>query len=595
MAEIAGWTSPRTLARRIAPVLAVTAPVLFALIVQWPNYARFSAVAVTLVCLATGALAAAGVLLWHEGTQQANAGLFVASAVLFAIDWSYTWPQSPLPVLAVSVGSLYAVALGTIFLRYPRARLARRSERWLVGIAAAWTLAGRTAFLVTSRPEWLSTAGQQVSLPSSTWWITLYPDMQLSQLIAGVTEVGQLLIVVVFAFMLGRRLMRESRVLRSELTPAYVGAFLLTSGIVFRLSSLVESANHPSAVSEERTAVVVSLTVMLIPATFVISATRQRLARAGIADLVLRLAPPVSTEEVRSALRETLGDDSLEIFYWVPDTGTFVDADGRPIPGEEGLAGVIVPVADRHGDLLAVVCVDDAFDRRRRLLNSAVAASALALENSRLEVALRAQLQEVRASRSRIVEAGLTERRRMERDLHDGVQQRLLSIGATLGRLEILSETSEARSAVNDMRTELRAAREELRDLARGLHPAVLTQDGLGPAIEAVTERLPLTVDVDVPDSRWREEVELSAYFVACEALTNAAKHSGIAKARIVVRETGGQLLLRVTDSGVGGAAFLPLGGLIGLRDRVRALGGELTIASPPGRGTEVTVRLPCE
>jgi signal transduction histidine kinase len=302
----------------------------------------------------------------------------------------------------------------------------------------------------------------------------------------------------------------------------------------------------------------------------------------------------VSSGEVRTALREALGDPSLEILYWVGESETYVNADGLAAESDAGIGRMVVPLTDSSGDPLAIVYADPAFDRHRGLLTAAVAAIAMAVDNSRLEAAVRAQLEEVRASRSRIVEAGLLERRRLERDLHDGAQQRLLALSASIGRLDLHAETPATRAVVGELRTELSSAREELRDLARGLHPAVLTHAGLGPAVETIAERLPLGVEVTIPPQRWDPKVEGTAYFVVCEALTNAAKHAGARRARVSVRQRDTDLSILVTDDGSGTAAFLEGGGLSGLRDRVRALGGDLNLRSAPGEGTEVSARLPC-
>jgi len=224
-----------------------------------------------------------------------------------------------------------------------------------------------------------------------------------------------------------------------------------------------------------------------------------------------------------------------------------------------------------------------------------VQTSGLALKNAQLQAqAARAELEQVRASRARIIEAGLAERRRLERDLHDGVQQHLLGLAAQLTAAMTSTADPAATGAFGQVRDELKEVLGELRDLAHGIHPAVLSQGGLAVALEDVAERLPLPVRVIAPASRAAPAVEATAYFVACEALTNTVKHSKADSASVVIRMTGSWLDMEIADDGVGGAT--PDGhGLANIVDRVSALDGDVTIDSPPGRGTRLVVRIPCE
>jgi signal transduction histidine kinase len=218
----------------------------------------------------------------------------------------------------------------------------------------------------------------------------------------------------------------------------------------------------------------------------------------------------------------------------------------------------------------------------------------LAQKNARLQAALLAQLHEVEQSRARIVEATLAERRRIEQDLHDGAQQRLLALAATIGRLATRNNSAADRRIVDQAGQETRLAIRELRDLAHGIHPAQLTEGGLRPAIRSVTDRLPVHVELDVPDRRWPPRTEATAYFVICEALTNAAKHACCERAEIRVLDHA-DLRLAVFDNGTGGADLHQGTGLRGISDRVAALGGKLTLTSPRGGGTRIEVTLPCE
>jgi len=214
------------------------------------------------------------------------------------------------------------------------------------------------------------------------------------------------------------------------------------------------------------------------------------------------------------------------------------------------------------------------------------------------EEELRAQLEEVRASRARIVEAGDAERRRLERDLHDGAQQRLVTMALPLSmaraRLEQAPDPALA-PVLEDLASNLSLALAELRELARGIHPAILTEQGLGAALASLAERSPVPARVvTAPPERLPANVEATAYFIVSEALANAAKHSGAGLVTISVACGQGQLEVSITDDGVGGADAAGGSGLSGLEDRAAAVGGTLEVHSPPGSGTRVVARLPC-
>jgi signal transduction histidine kinase len=241
---------------------------------------------------------------------------------------------------------------------------------------------------------------------------------------------------------------------------------------------------------------------------------------------------------------------------------------------------------------------DEALDDEPDLLRAVGAAARMALENERLRAEIRAQLEEVRASRQRIVEAGDAERRRVERNLHDGAQQRLLTLSLSL-RLTLERLGPDADPAItaelDQAAAEAAAAVEELRELGRGIHPAVLTGSGLTAALEALAERsaVPVTVEAE-SNGRLPEPVEVTAYFVVSEALANCQRHANATRVRVVTSRSDGLLVVTVADDGVGGAETGAGSGLTGLQDRVAAVGGRLTVSSPPGGGTTVRAEIPC-
>jgi len=317
--------------------------------------------------------------------------------------------------------------------------------------------------------------------------------------------------------------------------------------------------------------------------------------RGPVAGLVVELerTPPGS---VRDALARALGDPSLELALWLPERGMYVDAAGREVVLPESGRGRAVTTIGAAEAPVAALVHDPVLLERRGLLAAAGAAARLALENERLQAELRAQLAELRATQARIVTAGDEERRRLERDLHDGVQQRLLSIGLALQLVhaEVGATATGAVPLVLEAEVELDSALEELRELAGGIHPAVLTEHGLGPALKTLATRSPVPVEIRrVPPERLPAPVEAAAYFVVSEALANAAKHACASAVTIDVRCDEGSLVVDVEDDGRGGAQPRPGSGLAGLADRVHALSGELAIESEPGRGTHLSARVP--
>jgi signal transduction histidine kinase len=310
-----------------------------------------------------------------------------------------------------------------------------------------------------------------------------------------------------------------------------------------------------------------------------------------LAELRAGRAAPEATGEV---MADAIGDPSLELFFWLPAEQIHVDASGRAVEELPAAGAARTPV--RRGALqLATVVHDRALGWRPDLLESVIGAAGLAIEIARLRVEVRRRLAEVEESRARIVTAGYQERRRLERDLHDGAQQRLVSIGLALrhvqGRLPAPSREAEELDATV---AALAEAIEELRELARGVRPAGL-DDGLAAALRELAARSPLATTVDATLERFDDSLETAAYFVASEALTNAAKHADASDVSVSAGRRNGNLVVSVRDDGLGGAVPSEGSGLAGMIDRVAALGGTLTVDSPPGRGTLVTAELPCE
>jgi signal transduction histidine kinase len=254
-------------------------------------------------------------------------------------------------------------------------------------------------------------------------------------------------------------------------------------------------------------------------------------------------------------------------------------------------------VVERSGQPVAVLIHDVALEHNAKLVESVCAAAGLALENERLQAELRARLVELQASRARLVQATDAERRRIERDLHDGTQQRLVSIAMSLGLAEskLPAGPERAKPIVAETREALAAALAELRDLTQGIYPTILTERGLSAALDELCSRSALTAHLRLfLDGRLPIPVETAAYYVVSEALTNAAKHSQASEVSVAASCSGSVLTVEVTDDGVGGVGNGTGSGLRGLADRVEALDGRLSVSSPSGQGTTLRAEFPC-
>ncbi|HEX6021531.1 MAG TPA: sensor histidine kinase, partial [Solirubrobacter sp.] len=329
------------------------------------------------------------------------------------------------------------------------------------------------------------------------------------------------------------------------------------------------------------------IALVSVPLAFLAGLLRDRVARAdALGALLVRLGEAPGTDGLRGLLADALGDRSLQLLYWVDNS--WVHRDGRPatLPPENDGRRAWTPV-ELEGERVGAIVYDSSAEPDG--VESIAAAAGIAMRGERLEAALR-------RSRKRIVEAGLAERRRLERDLHDGAQQRLVALSLTLrmAQNQIAKNPEKAEQMVAAAQEELTRALEELRELARGIHPAVLSDRGLGPAVEALAVRSPLPVTVEeVPGERLPEPVEAAAYFVIAEALTNVVKYANASTATVAVRRTNGHAEVEVRDDGVGGADPDRGSGLRGLADRVGALDGSLALDSPPGSGTTLRAEIP--
>ena len=415
-------------------------------------------------------------------------------------------------------------------------------------------------------------------------------DADTADLIDTVQRAFNTTIVTVIALVAAARWLRAAPALRRLLLPALAGTVAL---VVLAMQSYYQLFAGNFIRPSQDVAVLVLVTV---PLAFLLGVLRAQLARAGMANLVVELQRAPDAAELGKVLARTLGDPSLELVYWLRGFDRYVDAAGTQVELPEAGGARAVTRVDHDGEHVAALIHDPALTYEPELLEIVSAATYLALERKRLQDELESQVRELAGSRARLVEAGDAARRKLERDLHDGAQQRLVSLAIALRITENrVRDDPEAVAALTAARQELAESLDELRELARGIHPAVL-EHGLDVALDSLASRsrVPVRVEYELPE-RLSPQVELAAYFVACEALANVGKYAQASRVTITVSRAGERAVVAIADDGVGGAHAGPGSGLRGLADRVEALGGRLSVRSPEGEGTVITAEMPCE
>lgn len=397
--------------------------------------------------------------------------------------------------------------------------------------------------------------------------------------------------------MLRHDLYDVDRALTTTVTYALVtGALLTVFTVVTALAGLALGRSSPIAAAGATAVCAVVLGPLLRRTRRRVDARLyplRRRALTAVADLQRRThADMARPEQLEEVLRRSLGDPALRVGYVAPGSLELVDAAGEPFPVVAGA----VPV-QLGGSRVGVLAPGRPLSRE--LAREVAEACALLVELGRLRLELSRALGEIEESRTRLVHAADAERRRLVQDLHDGSQQRLVTLGMSLriAQRHLADGGVDVDALLDQSVAELGAAVAELRQLAQGMRPSSL-DDGLGPALASMTASLPVLVDLDLPAGLEAgdlpEDLCTTAYFVATEAVTNAVKHASAARIGVHVRRDDGTIEVRVVDDGDGGARQWAGSGLTGLTDRVRALGGSLLVDSPPGRGTTVRAVLPC-
>jgi signal transduction histidine kinase len=496
------------------------------------------------------AFLAAGLAAWWRRPENRVGWLMVAAGTAWYASSLQFTSSPPLDALGYWLAYLAPVIVSHLSLAYPDGTLRRRSERWAVGASYAvyLTLQG----LRYAVEGWCNHAGVPGRVGTNCG----------GALLPGLVSLDALAFDALFTFWLLRRWWAASRPTRRLHAPVWLGFSLLSAllvanvfGSLLRLASGVQLALLLGY----------GLCLVGLPFAFLSGLLRARLARHRVTDLVVRLDGAAGPARLRELLADALCDPGLVLGLWSDAAAAYVDAAGRPLPAADTGPGPGVTFVERSGRPLAVLVHDPSLDEQRALVEATVAAARLALDNARL------------------AEAALHERRRIERDLHDGLQHRLL-------RLSWMAD----RTGVAELAHDARDAYVRLRELARGIHPAILTERGLAAAVEEHVLQVGVPVLVDLPGARCPAAVEAAAFFTVAEALTNAVKHAAAGRVTVRGRLEDGRLTVEVADDGGGGADPARGTGLGGLQERAAALGGRLTVHSAPGLGTAVVLELPC-
>jgi signal transduction histidine kinase len=528
--------------------------------------------------LAGWSFVACGGFLWARRPTNRLGPLMTLVGMLWLIGRTMTLIPNPI-VFTVGIWftDLWTAGFALFLLSFPSGRLRSRADRAIVGIFLFVVVPLEFLWLLF----WVPENGLNI--------LAIAPDESAAKVVDTIQRAlisfGSVLLIIVVL----RRWLQSSGPVRRQMVPVLVGAAALMLQLTAWLFATVNISLEPlnDLILASQIAIPIAVLYVLLQA---------RMARGAVADLVVEMGPTPTPARLRDALANALGDPSLQVAYWAAAEDRFVDAAGQPMELPDEGTGQAVTMLERNGVPEAAIIHDAALLDEPGLVASVASAMRLAVENDRLTAEVQAQLEEVRASRARIVEAGDRERRRVERDLHDGAQQRLISLSLELQvARRALGDGGDpaVRRSLDRASEEALAALAELRDLALGIHPLILTESGLGEAVESLADRTPVDVAVEIGSERYSPAVEGAAYFVISEALANVTKYAKATKATVRVRGLDDHLRIEVDDDGIGGADPLSGSGLRGLGDRLAALDGTIAVVSPPGGGTRISAQIP--
>jgi signal transduction histidine kinase len=567
---------------RVALLVAL-AGVVVGLVAEQLGHAFEQVPWIPLADLATGwAMIGSGLVAAYARPLQPAGKRLVVAGFLWFVGTFMRMDDFRLGSLAFVFQGYFDLVLILIALSFPARWPARRSERAVIVIAAALYIASSVARFFARSED---IVGQQL----------LDPDTAL--LLVGWLDFARLAAVVVGGLLVIRRWALATPTSRSIVGPVLAAGAASALAVAFALDYPLTALGIIPPLDDAiyvPLAWAFNVVRILVPFAMLLGIVRQRAARSALADAVAAAGETPRSLDLRGVLAAAFGDPGLRVLEWDDRRSAFIDEGGAaladPPPPSAGRSTSLVRVGDRP---LALLEYDSALDQDPATVSAAVAVARLVLNNEQLSAESARRLEEVEASRARIVEAGDIERRRIERDLHDGIQQRLVALAMFLSRAQTVSD--DRAGAVDALRhgaTEALAIVQDVREFASGIHPGMLSEAGLEAAVRELADRSPVPVQLDLRlAGRGSPSALATGFFVVSEALANVAKHAAASTAWVQADDGGSRLEISVADDGRGGATIG--GGLAGLADRVTALGGTLAVGERPGGGTAVTASLP--
>jgi signal transduction histidine kinase len=500
--------------------------------------------------LVTGwTLVACGLVAWSRRPESRSGALLAATGFSWFLGNFASSGIDPVDWLGAHALYLYRGPLVHLLVTYPSGRISSRLDRAAVA-------GGYAAAVVT--PVWRSEIA---------------------------TIVLAVLLVVVCARSYLRAVGPARRARRLALWAATGLGLVLAGGAAARLAVPPGETSEPSLLALE-------VALCALAGGLLAGLLSSSWERAAVTDLVVELGEGRSGT-LRDELAGALGDPTLEVGYWLPNESAFVDSEGRPLALPDSGSERSVTMIEGEGRPIAALVHDPAVLDDAGLRDAVSSAARLAAANARLQAEVRSQVAELRESRRRILEAGDAERRRLELRLREGAERRLERLAVRLRRTRLTARSDAATERIDRTETQLARTLEELRRLAHGLHPRVLTEAGLAGALASLSAQAPVHVEVVAPADNMPAEVEAVAYFLCSEALANITKHASASRVSISVTTGDGRVRIEVEDDGLGGADPASGTGLRGLADRVEALGGTFHLESPPGTGTRLAAEIP--
>jgi signal transduction histidine kinase len=532
-----------------------------------------------------------GAFAWRRRPGNRVGALMMATGFAWYLSVAPLVDSAFLFTVGQATSNLFVATAIHLLLAFPSGRLEQPVDRLVVGVAYLATTVGALIPMLFLDPVALGCANCPDNLLLVDSNRSFFESWYDSLGVVGITVLLSTLAILV------ARWREASPPLRRIVGPVFAAGGLLMVGLAGLLAVSIAGAEW------QATKTIFYATLIpfgLVPYLFLFSLVQARMLRGGaVGQLVATIGETAGSGDIRDALAVALNDPSVDLAYWLQASEKYVDVQGRRIelPDSEDETRAVYHVT-LDGDRVGAIVHDPTVLEDPDLLEAVGGAAALALQREQLEAALRAKVGELEQSRTRMIRFGMAERRRLERDLHDGAQQRLVSLALDLRLAHdmVRRDPAQAEQVLEGAADELGQALEELRELARGIHPALLSDRGLDPAVETLAQRAPLPVEVEAKlGDRVPEPVELAAYFVVSEALTNVVKYAQASQARVRLERDNGLVLVEVADDGVGGAEPGRGSGLRGLADRIASLGGRFEVVSAPGSGTTVRASIPCE